>query len=99
MGNLWATSFSCVLTKALSASMKLNTYAETLGLNENNLAVAYYNESKSILTLLNRVHNSLRNQYNFKITVIDDGSSDDSYSLIKHSVILMRKALSLSLIT
>ena len=48
------------------------------------IIIPVYNESKAIINILNRIHYTLKNQYKFKITVIDDGSSDDTYKLLNN---------------
>ena len=45
--------------------------------------VPAYNESKAILNVLRRIHLVMKDNYDYKITVIDDGSSDDTYEILK----------------
>ena len=43
---------------------------------ELNIVIPVYNESKSIIELIKRVHKNLSDKYKYKITVIDDGFLD-----------------------
>ncbi|WP_371803547.1 glycosyltransferase family 2 protein [Candidatus Lokiarchaeum ossiferum] len=51
-----------------------------------------YNESRSIISVINRIETSLISHFlEYRITVIDDGSTDSTYELLKNS----RKNISL----
>jgi glycosyltransferase involved in cell wall biosynthesis len=47
--------------------------------------IPVYNESKAIISVINSIQNTLTSLYKFKITVIDDGSSDGTISVLTNS--------------
>ena len=47
------------------------------------IIVPVYNEANSIEKIIFRIHSTLKNRFKYKITVIDDGSSDNTLNLIK----------------
>jgi len=47
--------------------------------------VPCYNESQSILKIIERIQHTLVNNYDYRLTIIDDGSTDNSVELLNNS--------------
>ncbi|QEE16038.1 glycosyltransferase family 2 protein [Promethearchaeum syntrophicum] len=47
------------------------------------IIIPVFNEAKSIVEIINRIHVVMKSRYNYKITVIDDGSSDNTLKLLE----------------
>lgn len=57
------------------------------------IIIALYNEEKTILEILNLVNNKKKNNYEYEIIVINDGSTDDSLKLLKENSNLYNRLL------
>ncbi len=58
---------------------------ESTDIPKIHIIIPVFNESKSILDIIKRINNTMKNNYEFRITVIDDGSNDDTNSILSHS--------------
>lgn len=71
------------------------TYAEKVSLSyENDVSTKYikdeiihilipaYNEAKSISNVVEQLYSGLKDNYNFRVTIIDDGSTDNTYEIL-----------------
>jgi glycosyltransferase involved in cell wall biosynthesis len=49
------------------------------------IVIPAYNESKAILSILERIKKTMDNKYQYRILVIDDCSQDDTYNILRNS--------------
>jgi glycosyltransferase involved in cell wall biosynthesis len=57
------------------------------------IIIASYNEEKTIIEILNRVNKTKKNNYEYEIIVINDGSTDNSLKLLQENSNLYNKLL------
>jgi glycosyltransferase involved in cell wall biosynthesis len=57
------------------------------------IIIALYNEEKTIIEILNRVIKTKKNNYEYEIIVINDGSTDNSLKLLQENSNLYNKLL------
>ena len=57
------------------------------------IIIALYNEEKTIIEILNRINKTKRNNYEYEIIVVNDGSTDNSLKLLKEKTNLYNKLL------
>jgi len=58
------------------------------------IIIALYNEEKTIVEILKRINKTKKNDYEYEIIVINDGSNDKSLELLKQNINLYNKLLS-----
>lgn len=59
------------------------------------IIIASYNEEKTIIEILNRLKNTKKNDYEYEIIVVNDGSTDNSLKLLEQSSNLYNKLINL----
>jgi glycosyltransferase involved in cell wall biosynthesis len=59
------------------------------------IIIASYNEEKTIIEILNRLKNAKKNDYEYEIIVVNDGSTDNSLKLLEQSSNLYNKLINL----
>ena len=57
------------------------------------IIIALYNEEKTIIEILNRINKTKKNNYEYEIIVINDGSTDKSLKLLQENSNLYNKLL------
>jgi glycosyltransferase involved in cell wall biosynthesis len=57
------------------------------------IIIALYNEEKTIIEILKHVSKTKKNNYDYEIIVINDGSTDNSLKLLEENSILYNKLL------
>jgi glycosyltransferase involved in cell wall biosynthesis len=57
------------------------------------IIIALYNEEKTIIEILTRINKTKKNNYEYEIIVINDGSNDNSLELLKENSNLYNKLL------
>jgi len=57
------------------------------------IIIALYNEEKTIIEILNRIKKTKKNNYDYEIIVINDGSTDNSLKLLEENPNLYNKLL------
>jgi glycosyltransferase involved in cell wall biosynthesis len=57
------------------------------------IIIASYNEEKTIIEILTRINKTKKNNYEYEIIVINDGSNDNSLELLKENPNLYNKLL------
>jgi glycosyltransferase involved in cell wall biosynthesis len=57
------------------------------------IIIALYNEEKTIIEILNRINKTKKNNYEYEIIVINDGSTDNSLKLLQENSNLYNKLL------
>ena len=57
------------------------------------IIIALYNEEKTIIEILNRINKTKKNNYQYEIIVINDGSTDKSLKLLQENSNLYNKLL------
>jgi len=62
-------------------------------LKKISIIIALYNEEKTIIEILNRISKTKRNNYEYEIIVINDGSTDKSLKLLQENSNLYNKLL------
>jgi glycosyltransferase involved in cell wall biosynthesis len=62
-------------------------------LKKISIIIALYNEEKTIIEILNRISKTKRNNYEYEIIVINDGSTDKSLKLLQKNSNLYNKLL------
>jgi len=58
------------------------------------IIIALYNEEKTIVEILKRINKTKKNDYEYEIIVINDGSNDKSLELLKQNINLYNRLLS-----
>ncbi len=58
------------------------------------IIIPVYNEDKSILKVLNRIHETVNSEVNFEIIVINDGSTDNTLKILEENKSLYNKLIS-----
>jgi glycosyltransferase involved in cell wall biosynthesis len=62
-------------------------------LKKISIIIALYNEEKTIIEILNRINKTKKNNYQYEIIVINDGSTDKSLKLLQDNSNLYNKLL------
>ena len=62
-------------------------------LKKISIIIALYNEEKTIIEILNRISKTKKNNYEYEIIVINDGSTDKSLKLLQENSNLYNKLL------
>jgi len=62
-------------------------------LKKISIIIALYNEEKTIIEILNRINKTKKNNYEYEIIVINDGSTDKSLKLLQENSNLYNKLL------
>ena len=62
-------------------------------LKKISIIIALFNEEKTIIEILNRIKKNKKNNYQYEIIVINDGSTDDSLKLLEKNSGLYNKLL------
>jgi glycosyltransferase involved in cell wall biosynthesis len=57
------------------------------------IIIALFNEEKTIIEILNRINKTKKNNYEYEIIVINDGSTDNSLKLLEENSNLFNKIL------
>jgi glycosyltransferase involved in cell wall biosynthesis len=65
-------------------------------LKKISIIIASYNEEKTIIEILQRINKTKRNNYDYEIIVVNDGSTDDSLKLLEKNSNLYNKILNFS---
>jgi glycosyltransferase involved in cell wall biosynthesis len=58
------------------------------------IIIALFNEEKTIIEILNSINKTKKNNYEYEIIVINDGSTDNSLKLLEENLNLFNKILS-----
>ena len=65
-------------------------------LKKISIIIASYNEEKTIIEILKRINKTKKNNYDYEIIVVNDGSTDDSLKLLENNTNLYNKLLNFS---
>jgi len=65
-------------------------------LKKISIIIASYNEEKTIIEILQRINKTKKNNYDYEIIVVNDGSTDDSLKLLENNSNLYNKLLNFS---
>jgi len=57
------------------------------------IIIASYNEEKTIIEILNRLKNTKKNNYEYEVIVVNDGSTDNSLKLLEQNSNLYNKLI------
>jgi glycosyltransferase involved in cell wall biosynthesis len=63
--------------------------------NKISIIIASYNEEKTIIEILNRLKNTKKNNYEYEVIVVNDGSTDNSLKLLEQNSNLYNKLINL----
>jgi glycosyltransferase involved in cell wall biosynthesis len=65
-------------------------------LKKISIIIASYNEEETIIEILQRINKTKKNNYDYEIIVVNDGSTDDSLKLLENNSHLYNKLLNFS---